>query len=68
MLTGQRESLTKPALGTADLKQSGNRPKRKCPTCELDVPVKADGTLGSHRVGHRANRWPCPGENAPPRG
>lgn len=40
-------------------------PRRECPACGLDVGVKANGELRSHRVGPTNKRaWPCPGEHA----
>ena len=36
--------------------------RAECPVCGLDVPLRANGHIVSHRVGRsRADSWPCPG-------
>lgn len=33
-----------------------------CPVCKEKVPLKMDGTVGSHKVGSsQRNSWRCPG-------
>jgi hypothetical protein len=36
-----------------------------CPVCELEVPARKNGDVGSHSVGSSSkNSWPCPGSAA----
>lgn len=61
-----------PPPSTPDRHVSGpvkGRVTTTCPVCAMDVGVKMDGTIGSHRVGKsRKLSWPCAGSGRRPTG